>query len=238
MLYLFILPTSILVMPTVAVSAVSIDGAVAMPITLNEPEIREGDIVSLINGQYILSSEPYDSRMGGTINLNPTLLIGNLESERSYPLVSTGVSYVRVSSLNGPIETGDLVTTSMIPGIGMKANEYGVVLGTALEPFDNSDPEVIGKIAVSLNIGTHNIIDVFTQNPSRTLRYMFAFLVASVSIITGFMYFGKVAKSGVESLGRNPLAARLIYTSVFIHLLLTFGIIVTGILIAYLIIVL
>jgi F0F1-type ATP synthase membrane subunit c/vacuolar-type H+-ATPase subunit K len=65
-----------------------------------------------------------------------------------------------------------------------------------------------------------------------------AFIIGFSSVVTGFIYFGKVARSGVEALGRNPLAARLIQFGIFINLLLTFGIMLLGGVIAYVIIIL
>lgn len=39
---------------------------------------------------------------------------------------------VKVSTKNGDIAPGDLITTSDIPGIGMKATDPGRVIGKAL----------------------------------------------------------------------------------------------------------
>ena len=89
---------------------------------------------------------------------------------------------------------------------------------------------------MSINIRTHTPFETLLKDPTKSLRYIFAFLILAASVIIGFMYFGKVAKSGVEALGRNPLAARRIQAAVFLELLLTLGIISLGVLFAYLII--
>lgn len=216
----------------------SASGSIGTPVLIENESVVDGDIISLVEGKHVLSSTPHDPLITGVAMSNPIVVIGQVEGGSISPIVSAGIVTVRVSTLNGPIKAGDHITSSEIPGIGIRADEYGMVLGTALEDYAEPDYKKVGVISVSLDIGSNSIITAFSSNPSDMLRYIFAFLVASTSIITGFIYFGKVSRSGVDALGRNPLAARLIYVSVFLHLLLTFGIIITGILIAYLIIVL
>mgnify|MGYP001608392212 CR=1 FL=1 len=209
-----------------------------MPIHIEGVNIKTGDIISLVDGRYVLSSEAYDPAAAGVVANDPTLVVGRLQGQQSYVMVSSGIALVRVSTLNGPIASGDYITTSAIPGIGVKADEFGIIIGTALENYIESDPERLTSIPVNLDIGTYGLLTNVTANPRVAFRYVLAFVVAAASIIAGFVYFGKVARTGVESLGRNPLAARLIYASVFFHLFLTVGIMAIGILIAYIIIVL
>ena len=54
------------------------------------------------------------------------------------PVALSGRIRLKVSSLNGPINQGDPVTSSTIPGVGMKATRAGQIIGKALEPFDDS----------------------------------------------------------------------------------------------------
>ena len=212
-------------------------GTIGTPVRIEGTGIKAGDIISLIDGRHVLSSEPHDPAVAGVVVNNPTLVVGNLQGPQSYVIVSSGVTLVRVSSMGGTIAAGDYITTSAIPGIGIKAEQFGAIIGTALEDYANTNPEEITSIAVNLDIGTYGLLTNLTANPRVAFRYVLAFVVAAASIIAGFMYFGKVAQSGVESLGRNPLAARLIYVSVFFHLLLTIGIMLLGVLISYIIIV-
>lgn len=219
-------------------TASEFNGTIGIPVRIEGADIKTGDIISLVDGRYILSNEGYDPAVAGVVVNNPTLVLGNLQSDKSYVIVSGGVALVRVSTINGPIKTGDYITTSAIPGIGVKADQFGIVLGTALEDYASTDREQLSSIAINLDIGTYGLFTNLTSNPRVAFRYVLAFVVAAASVIAGFIYFGKVARSGVESLGRNPLAARLIYVSVFFHLLMTIGIMLFGIFIAYLIVVL
>src|SRR3989344_1862810 len=213
-------------------------GTIGTPVLIEGTNIKTGDIISLIDRRYVLSSESYDPAVAGVVANSPTLVVGNIPNEQSYVIVSSGVVLVRVSTLAGPILAGDYITTSLIPGIGTKAEQFGIIIGTALEDYTNSDPEDIRSIAVNLDIGAYGLLTNLVSNPRVAFRYVLAFVVAAASVIAGFVYFGKVAQTGVESLGRNPLAARLIYISVLFHLLLTVGIMLLGVLIAYIIIVL
>ena len=54
----------------------------------------------------------------------------------------------------------------------------------------------------------------------------------------GFIYFGRIAKAGVEAIGRNPLASRTITSGLVLHILLTIVIVGAGLGIGYLILVL
>lgn len=212
-------------------------GTIGTPVVIEEPDVQNGDIISLRGGKYVLSSRAFDAEVVGVVSVNPTVIVGSTAPRNSFPLVSSGAALVRVSTLQGEIRTGDYITITDIPGIGGKSDGISISLGTALEDYANPDPEEIGVISVAINITSATFFNRIQENPNIALRYLFAFLVAATSLIAGFIYFGKVAKSGVEAIGRNPLAARMIRFGVLFHLALTFGIIGTGFAIAYIIIV-
>lgn len=214
-------------------SGSKIESGISIPVPVEAADVEDGDIVSFANGKYILSNEQFDSKVFGVVNIDSPLAFGSTESVEDIPVVTSGRTFVRVSALNGPIESGDLVTTSIIPGIGVKADGFGYVLGRALAGFNELNPEIIGKIPVMVDIRIDSPLLTFKVSPQQTLRYILAFIIAITSIVIGFIYFGKVAKAGVEALGRNPLAARLIEFSVFINLFLTLGIIAIGVVIAF-----
>ena len=199
-------------------------------------EVQNGDIVSFVNGKYILSAEPFDPNLIGVVNSNTIISLGDATGQNNATFLASGQSIVRVSSLNGAIKKGDYITSSLIPGIGVKADNFGQIIGIALDNYEDEDPEKIGKITVSINIRAHTPFETLLRSPTKSLRYILGFLILMSSVIIGFMYFGKVAKSGVEALGRNPLAARRIQAAIFLELLLTLGIISLGVLFAYLII--
>ncbi len=212
-------------------------GGIGFTVKIENADVADGDIVTFSDGVYRLSTAAHDTNMLGVVSMNPAITVGTVSSD-GVPVVSSGHAYVRVSTVNGSIKSGDLITTSIIPGIGTKSEGFGQVLGIALADFTDGNPERIGKIPVSVNVRTHTPFTQFTSSPFDAIRYILAFIIAAGSVILGFVYFGKVARSGVEALGRNPLAGRLIEFGVFLNLFLTLGIIAIGIIIAYGIIIL
>jgi hypothetical protein len=124
----------------------------------------------------------------------------------------------------------------------------GNVLGVALEEYSNNDKSEVGKILVSIGIrpaivatsARGNLVEALKQGllaptltPLASLRYLLAMIVAVTAFILGFVYFGKVAKSGVEAVGRNPLASKMIQLNVAVNLVLTVAIMTGGLLLAY-----
>jgi F0F1-type ATP synthase membrane subunit c/vacuolar-type H+-ATPase subunit K len=172
----------------------------------------------------------------------------SLSTSSDQPLVvSTGNAPVRVNNANGAIKIGDLVTSSTESGVAHRADRAGYVLGTALEEYDS---DTVSTIYVSLNVhpsnsftdSRSNLLETLRQGlvaplltPLAALRYILAAAVVVLSFVLGFIYFGRVAKSGVEAIGRNPLASRKIELTVLLNIILTIGIALVGFGIAYLI---
>ena len=57
------------------------------------------------------------------------------------------------------------------------------------------------------------------------------------SFVFGILHFGKMAKSGVEALGRNPLAAKTIQFGILLNVLIAIVIMALGLGIAYLVLI-
>ncbi len=110
----------------------------------------------------------------------------------------------------------------------------------------------IGKISLAIDIkpaiiatsSRNNLIESLRQallaptlTPLASLRYLLAILIAVSAFVLGFVYFGRVARQGVESLGRNPLASRTIQLNVIINLILTVVIMAGGLILAYVILI-
>jgi hypothetical protein len=77
----------------------------------------------------------------GVVSTNPGLTMGFddkslIGGQKGYPIALSGRVPIKLSTENGPIKTGDKITLSSIPGVGMKATEADTVVGTALEDFD------------------------------------------------------------------------------------------------------
>ncbi len=226
---------------------------VAVVLPIKDKVITDGEIVSSTTNGYELTHTPYDESMYGVVTINPAVAFVNNSLVGAYPVTPTGTAFVLVSTVNGPIHSNDYVTSSSIPGIGQKAVKNGYILGIALESYTNSDPTKIGKILVSMSPHFNssfvsvqsNLMELLKQalfapsvTPLSALRYVLAALITSISFILGFIYFGRISMSGVEALGRNPLAGRLIQFSVILNLGLTLCIMGAGLAIAYFILIL
>lgn len=109
----------------------------------NDMTIKEGDIVSLTgNGvsQVSKSSQSYDSKSLGIISTKPGLVIGEADGSGKPVIVGmAGRVPVKVSTKNGDIQPGDYITTSDIPGVGMRATEPGRVVGKALTGISGTE---------------------------------------------------------------------------------------------------
>src|SRR6202034_1844150 len=91
-------------------------------------------------GHLKLSDRPYDQRVAGVISgangIHPGIQMhqqGLLEGGQNVAL--TGRVYVQADTSNGPIEPGDMLTTSATPGCAMKVTDHvraqGAILGKA-----------------------------------------------------------------------------------------------------------
>lgn len=213
---------------------------------------QAGDIVDLSNTGYKLASTPYDPSVFGVIAENPSVSFENTNIKDTKPVISTGKVYVLVTTSNGPIHKGDLISASTTPGVGQKATQDGYVLGTAVQDYTASDKKATGRILVVLNITFNatsgqvkqNLLSSFQNaltapylSPLNALRYALAAIMVIVSFIIAVSFFGKVSRLGVEAIGRNPLAGRLILLTVILHLILAAGIIMVGLGIAYFVLV-
>ena len=98
------------------------------------------------------STELYQANLIGVIaDITGGASIGDKKAEHYKPLVLAGRVSVKVSLENGPIESGDYLTSSSAPGVAMKATQPGPVIGKALESFDENEEQE--TIMVFINIG-------------------------------------------------------------------------------------
>ncbi len=106
--------------------------------------LRAGEIVSLKSGLSIeLANTASRENVIGVVSTQPGLTLGADDAslragERAFPIALSGRVPIRLSNENGPIKKGDQIMLSSLPGVGMKATSTGVIVGIALEDFDES----------------------------------------------------------------------------------------------------
>lgn len=248
LLYIALVLTSFL-LPKGILAQVELTG-IAVSTPISEPDAQDAQIVCSEKDIYVLCTTEYAPSIYGAINENPSAVMAT-ETEGFHPVVTTATTKVMVSSKNGSIALGDFITTSTTPGVGQKATRNGFVVGLALESYESDDENATGTIFVAVNpratieiveSKSTNLLDLIREGlsapvltPLATIRYLLAALMILVSFVVGFIYFGRVAKAGVEAIGRNPLSSRVIQSGVFLHVFLTVVIVGVGLGIAYLI---
>jgi hypothetical protein len=105
----------------------------------------------------IASSQAYDTRVAGVISERPGIALGEA-GDKKVLVATTGRVRLMVDASKGPIQIGDLLVTSDIPGVAMKSEAInvggvqihrpGTLVGKALEPLDKGQ----GKILVLLSL--------------------------------------------------------------------------------------
>jgi hypothetical protein len=237
-----------------AQNVVNMSAGVAVSINISDSNVKDGSIVSSSSKGYKMPRTAYDPSIAGVVSDTPALDIQNTNRTPSTrEVITSGNAYVLVSSINGSINKNDYITSSPTAGVGQKSTIDGFVLGVAQESYNNSNKNAVGKILV--NVSPHyNATFIATQtnlvesvktaigspflSPLTTLRYLLAGAVALLAFILGFIYFGRVVKTGVEALGRNPLAEKAILFSIVFNLFTTIIIMAIGLGISYLILIL
>lgn len=114
-----------------------------------DDSLKAGDVVSLdssLEAGVKKSSTPYDREAIGIIATKPGLLLGDESSDyegRAVPVALSGRVPVSVSTENGPIRVGDLLTSSSVEGVAMRATKAGQIVGQAMTPYDG---DTVGSV--------------------------------------------------------------------------------------------
>ncbi len=231
----------------VNVNAQVTSSGIANSYTLSEP-LKAGTIVCIKKSSLGYCDISYDAAVFGVVTDAPAAsILENNATASSQLVVKTGTTIVRVTNKAGNIKPGDLMTNSSTPGIAERATHNGFILGQALEEYSLSDE---GTILVALNIAQttaftdvrSNLLEVIRSGisapvltPLAVIRYVLAALILIIAFVLGFVYFGKMARTGVEAVGRNPLASRIIQINIFVNLFLMLIIFSIGLALSYLI---
>lgn len=149
----------------------------------------------------------------------------------------SGTTAALVSDINGEIKAGDKITASPINGVGMLATEDGQIIGIAQGDFKSGEAKSrtvkdkggenhtvhIGSIPLRVGISyyvapTSQFVPPFLQQIANTIagrpvsfmRILLSCLLLLLSFGSIFVLIYTSVRSGIVSLGRNPLAAKAI----------------------------
>jgi len=110
-------------------------------------------------GFFRKSSSPYSTKVAGIISTSPGVILGNTfdakadKWEDNRPVLAiAGRVPVNVSAENGPIEVGDLLVSSSIPGVAMRGTDQdacvGAVVGKAMEPLESGTGVIMLQVTL------------------------------------------------------------------------------------------
>ena len=228
-----------------------------------DPEAVDGDLLISSEQGLVRASRSFDSKLFGVLQ-NKALLIYRQTDSSNQPVIRSGIAYVNVTTLNGPIKYGDYITSSEITGKGQKATESGYALGVAMTSFDDSSgnqidgptgPLSLGQIPVAIKIeyaditaprfldrlfgfiGTSILENI--RDPKKLgeiIRFIVAGLIILLSFTLGFLTFSRSIIKSIEAVGRNPLAKNTIQMTMILNIILLIITAIIGIVTSILII--
>lgn len=118
-------------------------------------KLSPGTVVVLDRSQsnhVISSTARYDTRVAGVISEQPGIALGE-RGEGKVLVATTGRVRMKVDATRAPIQIGDLLVTSDIPGVAMKSEAVnlsgvelhrpGTIVGKALEPLAKGKGEIL-----------------------------------------------------------------------------------------------
>ncbi len=227
-----------------------------------------GSIVAFEDNAYRLSDKPYDSKIVGVVVEQADIIVEEEGSSLADILmINKGETKILVNGETGPINVGDLLTASSIPGQAMKADKDGIIIAVAIDSFKPVSPHETSLIrglvdirfttlgdtfsADSIGLSDQGMVSTIKRSVSEILglgsgglagtspifRYTLATLVVGIAFISGFLLFGRIALRGVEALGRNPLARRTIMIGIITNSLFTVLLVALAVILAYIIVI-
>lgn len=219
----------------------SVGIATYMPVS---EEVEDGDIISSTPKGYVLSAKSYDPQVVGIVAQKPAIALKSDSEQEGTPVVNVGTTLVKVSGTNGDIKKGDFITTSDKQGVGMKATRSGYIVGQALEDISFPNKNAVELITINLNLHflqiessvQDSLTNIFTisqlaayEEPLKVFKYVVSACVLLLSFGLGFFIFSRAINTGIQALGRNPLAGRAIQLSIIFNVVLVIIIIMSAV---------
>jgi hypothetical protein len=212
------------------------------------------------NAAELASSDRNDQLLGIVGNESLIELGGGAKQVQ---VVTSGLTAALVSDINGDIKTGDKITASPIGGIGMKATQSTTVVGTAQADLDSTGSSSrtiidksgesitihIGSIPVQVNVTYYvasqdklsPLVPSFMQALSNSiaghnvpaLRVLGSFMALILGFLTATVMLYSAVRSGLISIGRNPMAQSALRKGLLQVVITAFGILLLTLLVIY-----
>lgn len=157
-------------------------------------------------------------------------------------VATIGVTTAYASDVNGEIKKGDFVGPSWVDGIGMKvaAGDTHKILGVAMEDFNTATAKTydgiktpggtktiaVNSLAIRLSgpsiaqplsaeSGVNAFANKLVGHPITFTRLVSGFLIFALCVGICAIFLASAIKNGFTAIGRNPLAGKLIYRSLW-----------------------
>ena len=175
----------------------------------SDSSVSPGDVVQLdgsLQAGVKKTSQAYDSHAFGIVSTRPGHILGDdlMASAQGKPvlLALSGRVPVKVSTENGPIEPGDYLTSSSVPGVAMKATEPGYAIAQAMTSFSG---EGIGSVLGFIKNGWYQppaVSGQDLQNSTIGSGVIDSLNIEGPLTVTGDAFFqGKIAVKDIEISG-------------------------------------
>jgi F0F1-type ATP synthase membrane subunit c/vacuolar-type H+-ATPase subunit K len=225
-----------------------------------DQEAVNGDLLRNGENGITRTSFEYDSKLFGIHQDNPLIVFRNVD-DTGIAIVRSGTAVVNVTTYNGEIKKGDFITSSTVPGKGQKATQSGYVLGMALENFSANESNrttisgkevAVGQIPVALRIefaeidrarSSNRLMEyleaaLFSNVQDQTqffkiIRYTGSVVVLLATAIFAYLVFARTISSGVQAIGRNPLAKSSIQIAIILNIIFSAIVIILGIIASF-----
>jgi hypothetical protein len=99
----------------------------------------------------------YDTGVAGVVSAQPGFTLG-VSGQNKAQIATTGRVRIKVDTMGGPIQVGDLLVTSTNPGHamrstaidvgGVKIHRPGTIIGKALEPLPSGEGEILALLSM------------------------------------------------------------------------------------------
>lgn len=235
-LFLFALSLAQLAPVAFAQSSASI----SQGFTADTTNVAPGALVSVRQGstQTIeLADTNSAQRLLGVVGTNPLLELSSSTGPKQVQVVINGTTNVLVSDINGPVRGGDRITASPIKGIGMRATASTQVVGVTQGSLDTGKSTTqsvkdrsgkahdvhIGQVAMQVSVSFYQapassilppfllkLAEAVAGKPVSVIRVLLSALLLFIATASIFVMLYSSTRSGITSLGRNPLAAKAI----------------------------
>jgi len=146
------------------VQAFQVTGADLAEVYSSAEPIDRGYVVSIdptLTSGVKKSEQAYDRNVLGVVSTRPGLLIGDNKEGFPVMVALAGRVPVKVTSENGLIRAGDLLTASSTPGVAMRATKAGQIIGQAITSWSGEGiGEVLAFVKASYGHGA-KLSDIF-----------------------------------------------------------------------------